>query len=169
MAGKVSNTTEQFQIAASLHGCRLDRVNGRMHYVSVNTEGIAMVGPQAQRRKGWRWPYKKSRSAVRCSTYLNAGADSPELVRIMHSEANSMLKELAVENIEMPWPPTPPPPAPQPAPSRWAVFKDKWTSRFYDQEWHRGVRNVCGNIIMFAVTAITLVAAIKGILWLVLP
>lgn len=156
------NTTEQFERAAVQHGCRIDMVNGRMHYISVTGEGIAMIGPQAQRRKGWRWPYKKHRPAARCSTYLNARADDPALVRIMHSEVDNMLRELQhVNSVE-----TPLPSAPQPTPSKWMRFKERWTSRFYDQEWHTGMRNVAGDVLMWTVTAFLVVVLAKGALWL---
>jgi len=57
------NTLEEFQMAASFGSpVRIDTINGRPHYVTVNREGRAMIGPKAHRRPRW-WSRNKNRVA----------------------------------------------------------------------------------------------------------
>jgi hypothetical protein len=51
-------------------------------------------------------------------------------------------------------------------PTRWQRVRDWFTDRFYDEEWHRGMRNTAGTLLMWSFTVAASVCFGKGMLWI---
>lgn len=158
------NDLQQFEASALHHGWRIDMVDGKKHYVSNNGKGIAMVGPRARRRKGWSWPKRKAtegQAAVARALYWDGEAANPALVRIVQNEV-SFLERVPRVNIKVSLPPAPPQKV-----GRFTKAKNWCVDRFYSPNWHYAVRQSALNVMLWALTAFTVLALVKGALWLI--
>lgn len=126
-------------------GYNEETINGRRHYVGRDDKMRAVIGPVRHRVGGM---FRKKRGPV--------PPESAETVRMPFASLAADTQKLFAG-----FPAPPPPP-----PSR-RRFRDWVTEKFYDDEWHKGIRNTAFDVLMWSFTAASVVMMAKATVWVV--
>jgi hypothetical protein len=130
-----------FDIAARWYGCRLDTVNGKKHYVSVDRVGRAIVGPVAKRRR----PNKKEKPVLVAHDDDQSGYAVPQPMRNV------------AEKLSLAFPPSPPP-------QKRGVFR-RMADKLFDREWHHVVQHTALDVICWALAIGVVSFVAKALVW----
>jgi hypothetical protein len=147
-------TATMIRTVVMRNGVRIDTVGKRERYVTAD-KGRAVIGPvRHKKRLGWRKRGQVTAAqALEGSRLVTMNDIGNQLGAISAGLAASMQKAL------------PPLPPPQKV-SRWRKAWDWWLDRYYNEAWHRGLRDCVFDITAVAIMLFTVAACVRGALWL---
>jgi hypothetical protein len=155
-----------FATLALRNGVRVDLVADRHRYIT-NEENRAVIGPVRHRRT-WGWKRRGQKAATgqlaAPQERLMTSADmDTDIVKAVASIADGFARVQLGDQLRMVMPPQPSPP--QDTRGRWRKMADWWLDRFYNEEWHRGMRNCAIDLVMWGFAVAAVVTFGKGLLW----
>lgn len=156
MQGSVSKMTVAEMMIE--HGYKKVKLaDGKKYYITRDEKERSVVGPEVgQRRK--RWQLWRKKNTAQPEAVQGSRIVTQEDVKVTFGGI-----QVPVIRFELP-PLTTPAPAPQVGLGLRMWWW--WLERFYNDEWHRSVRNTMFDFLLGGVALVAFVALAKALVWM---